>query len=60
MNLQEIMELQAALATIPTTGTHTITMANCLQLLEEKITEAIQKEKAEKAEKASDQEDCEK
>lgn len=48
MNLQEIMELQGALATIPTTGTHTITMANCLQLLEEKITEAIQKEQEEK------------
>lgn len=57
MNLQEMIELQGALATIPTTGTYTITMANCLQRLEEKITEAIQKEKAEKA---SDQEDCEK
>ena len=51
MNLQEIMELQGALATIPTMGTHTITMANCLRLLEDKIREAEEQEKNDKSNK---------
>lgn len=40
MTKQKMIELQGALSTIPTTGVHTVTMANCLLLLEEEIQKA--------------------
>lgn len=44
MNKNEMIQMQQALATIPTTGTHTITMSDCLQFLDQKIAEAAMQE----------------
>ena len=46
MNKQDMIELQGALSTIATTGKDTITMANCLQFLDQKIAEATMIEQA--------------
>lgn len=54
MNKQEMIELQGALATIPTVGEHTLTMANCLRFLEQKITEAAIQEHEEKEDTATE------